>query len=431
MKKIIIAITFLTLAFSYNPTFAQKKRKVLDKSEKHAPSWVNGLEKDYIIVVGSGSDINQAQQNALNKVKERIVTSIAENIKTSSEYNKKEVTANNVSNFFENYETKTKTKSADISYIKGISLSKADAYYWEKVRESNNTIRYYYNIKYPFNQFRLKRLIMEYEKADKKLTEQLTAITDNINNITSIEEIIKDIKELQSLRTSFIDQRKNTADLGIIQLKSKLKSIAIVPVDNTLGQIVYSLKIGDKIVTTAQKPRVTSKCAKIISTLNNQDTWTINYDYSNCYDDPDNCVKVEYNFSGVKIKNKFNFNINANKIEIFIHDDINLSALEQNDSTVTRTKCNLVIVSKYDSPFTIEKVILKWKGLAPVIIGDVNEEFQGKGNHDLELTIEQPLNKEKYSAKKQNLISGSIQYTSPSGEKRTYKLFNQQITTDW
>ncbi len=432
MKKILlIALTLLTVAASYNPTFAQKKRKVLKKSEKHAPSWVNGLEEDYIIVVGSGSDIEQAQQNALNKVKERIVTSIAENIKTSSDYQKKELTAGNVSNFFENYETTTKTQSADIAFVKGISLSKASAFYWEEVRESNNTTRAYYHIKYPFSKIRLKKLIFEFEKADKKLTEQLTAITDNIDNITSIEEIIKSIKELESLRESFIDQRKNTADLGIIQLKSKLKSIAIVPIENTLGQIIYSLKIGDNIVTTARKPRVTSKCAKIISTLNNQDTWTINYDYSNCYEDPDNCIKVEYNFSGVKVKNQFNFNINANKIEVFIHDDINLSALEQEDSTITRTKCNMVIVSKYDSPFIIEKVILKWKSLAPVIISEINMEFQGKGNHDLELFIEQPLDKEQYSAKKQSLISGSIYYASPSGEKRTYKLYNQQVTTNW
>ncbi|MBE9468051.1 MAG: hypothetical protein IMY72_06980 [Bacteroidetes bacterium] len=432
MKKILLlALTLITVVASYNPTFAQKKRKVLKKSERHAPSWVNGLEEDFIIVVGSGSDIEQAQQNALNKVKERIVTSIAENIKTSSDYQRKELTANNVSNFFENYETNTKTQSADIAFVKGISLSKASAFYWEEVRESNSSVRAYYHIKYPFSKFRLKKLINEFEKADRKLTEQLTAITDNIDNINSIEEIINGIKELGSLKESFIDQRKKTAELGIIQLKSKLKSIAIVPIDNTLGEIVYTLKIGDKIVTTARKPRVTSKCAKIISTLNNQDSWTISYDYSNCYEDPDNCIKVEYNFSGVKVKNQFNFNINAKKIDIFIHDDINFSALEQEDSTVTRTKCNIAIVSKYDTPFIIEKIILKWKGLSPVIIDNINMDFQGKGNHDLELFIEQPLEKEAYSAKKQSLISGSIHYSSTSGEKRTYKLYNQQVTTNW
>ena len=430
-KTFLLALTFLTVVASYNPTFAQKKRKVLKKSEKHAPKWVNGLEEDFIIIVGSGSNIEQAQQNALKKVKERIVTSVAENIKTSSEYQKKELTANNVSNFFENYETNTKTQSADLAFIKGISLSKASAFYWEEVRESDGSVRAYYHIKYPFSKFRLKKLILEFEKADKKLTEQLTAITDNVDNINSIEEIINNIKELESLKESFIDQRKKTAELGIIQLKSKLKSIAIVPIDNTLGEIVYSLKIGDKVVTTARKPRVTSRCAKIISTINNQETWTVTYDYSNCYEDPDNCIKVEYNFSGVKVKNQFNFNINANKIDVYIHDDINFSALEQDDSTILRTKCNMTLISKYDSPFIIEKVILKWKGQSPVIINDINMEFQGKGNHDLELYIEQALDKENYSAKKHSLISGSIHYASPSGEKRTYKLYNQEITTDW
>ncbi|MDA3778628.1 MAG: hypothetical protein PF487_00060, partial [Bacteroidales bacterium] len=241
-KTLLMSIALLTIVFSYNPIFAQKKRKVLESRKRNAPKWVNGLEENYIIVMGSANNIEQAKQNALKNIKERIVTSIAENVQTQSSYKQVENTTNNISNYYANFETKTETQSADIAYIKGISLNNAEDYYWEKVRESNGAIKYYYHLKYPFKKSRLEKLVYEFEKADRELTDQLNAIINNIDNISTIEDIIKSIKKLENLSKSFLDQRKNTADLGIIQLKSKLKSISSVPIKNDLGHVIYTLK---------------------------------------------------------------------------------------------------------------------------------------------------------------------------------------------
>lgn len=45
------------------------------------PKWVNGLEKEYIIVVGTGATIELAQQQALMAIKESIVEAVAVNVK--------------------------------------------------------------------------------------------------------------------------------------------------------------------------------------------------------------------------------------------------------------------------------------------------------------------------------------------------------------
>ncbi len=149
MKKIIFL--FISIFIISTIALTAQKTKVLEKSSRKAPEWVNALVKDYIIVVGSGESIESAQSNALLKIKERIITSIAENVQTSSEYYRGEKSVNGVSNFVENFETSTKTKSADISFIKGISLNKVEDFYWEKVSEDGR-IRYYYHIKYPFSE---------------------------------------------------------------------------------------------------------------------------------------------------------------------------------------------------------------------------------------------------------------------------------------
>jgi len=82
MKKLILFTIGLSLCLSG----ISQKVKVLEKSARKPPEWVNGIVKDYIIVSASGETAESAQSNALLRIKERIISSIAENIQTSSEY---------------------------------------------------------------------------------------------------------------------------------------------------------------------------------------------------------------------------------------------------------------------------------------------------------------------------------------------------------
>ncbi len=127
MKKITCAAL---LILSGLVAFAQPK--VVDKSGKK-PSWVNGLEKEYIIVVGSGSTIDEAQKSALMLIKENIVLSVADNVKAKSEVKKEESSYNNsVSTFLEKYTSQVTSESGKVPYLQGISLANANQYYWEK-----------------------------------------------------------------------------------------------------------------------------------------------------------------------------------------------------------------------------------------------------------------------------------------------------------
>ncbi len=426
MKYIFAALLF----FSFFQTGFTQKIKVLESSEKKAPEWINSIIKDYIIATGSGENIEAAQSNALLKVKERVITSIAENIQTSSEYYRGENTINGISNMVENYETATKTKSADITFLKGISLSQVEAFYWEKISDGTN-IRVNYYLKYPFPEIQLKKLIMEFEKADRELTEQLNNILDNIPNLTTTEEMTEALSALDKLSDSFIDQRKEKVQLGKVKLSEMLKSIRIETIENQLGKITFTLKLGEKTVTTAKQPKVTSNCATITETRLEKTTWIIVYDYANCYEDPANAIKIQFRFGAAELKYQFNFDITASKAEIFLKDDINMTAPPTAGNEVNGVKVDITIVSKFDNPVIIEKIILNWENQAPVIIENINKEFSGKGNHDLSLMIDQPLDKVKYSSARNNLINGSIHYKTKTGEKFTYKIYSQPFTTNW
>ena len=88
MKKLLCAILLL---FTGLVAFTQPK--VTDKSGRK-PDWVNGVEKDFVIVSGSGATINDAQNSALMIIKERIVSSVADNVKATSTMKTEETNTN-------------------------------------------------------------------------------------------------------------------------------------------------------------------------------------------------------------------------------------------------------------------------------------------------------------------------------------------------
>lgn len=436
MKKHITVLVLILSFIGFIQPIKAQKTKVVDESSKKKPKWVNGLEKGYIIVVASSPTLDDAQQKALAKVKEQIISSVAENIQTSSEYFRSENIKNGNTNFSENFQTATKTQAANISFVKGISLSKVDAFYWEKIELDKKTkkYKYYYHIKYPFSRTQLLALIREFEKADKALTVQMESYLAKTNTMTSVEEMSQTIKEMQALSDGFIDAdpRKNKTNVGIVKLKEMLKNVSIETVSTTLGEISVILKIGEKTVTTSRKPKVSSNCAKITDVRSKTPEWHIKYSYNECYDDPDNKIKVEFRNAYGKAKNEYSFNVNAEKIDIFVNNDINISGGNSSDSIVTDAQCHISITSKYESAFDVTKVILNFGKESPIIIDNINQTYEGKGKHDIDFTINQELAKSLYSAKTHPMIKGTIEYKSPkTGEKSIYKMYNQKITTSW
>lgn len=408
--------------------------KVLEKSGRK-PKWVNGIEKGYIIVVGTGPDIQTAQQNALTSIKEQIVLSVAENVQATTEMRKEETNLNNnVTLFLEKFASKTTSQSGKVPFLQGISLSKVESYYWEKKRRPNRSIYYVYHLKYPFPEFELKKLVSDFKMRDRELTRQLEDLLEQVDRVESIEQIEKGIAELRNLKEYFMDGRVDQCNLGITRYKSLLKSIELVEAESNLGELNYYLRLGTRKIATAKKPKTRSECARITSIVNSSNGVTIKYDYENCYEDPENNIWVRYRFAGVEVSKRFYFDVAANKASIFVSEPFHFTAISKDGDNIAGALLDMTVISKYSSPFTIEKVVLEWKGMAPVVIDNIGQSFKGKGNHNLKLNIDQPfgLKQTSSSGKSIAFLSGYIHYRSDAtGEMKTYRIYNHSYTTDW
>ncbi|HBX50112.1 MAG: hypothetical protein A2275_01080 [Bacteroidetes bacterium RIFOXYA12_FULL_35_11] len=429
--KNLATLLVITLLFA-GQIFAQLKT-IEDSGKK--PKWISGVIKDYIIVVGTGKDVEEAKRNALISVKESVAKSVADYVKSSSELSKSE-SYGTMSSYFETYNAKTTTQTADIPALKGISESKVEAYWWEKVQnKKTGDIAVNYHVKYPFSELELGKIIMEFKILDKELTEKLNLILEEADTISSVERMIQNIAELSSMMKGFLDARKTKCETGIAKYNSMLQSISLVPMKNDLGDLTYATKLGDRFVYTMQKPQIVSheKCAQVTSITSDKSNWFVKYKYQNCFDNPANALTVKYMFNGKIVTNNFHFDINKNKVDVFLKNDINFTTVAQDGKNITESKCEITVVSKYASPFIIEKVVFNVEDQAPIIFNNVNAQFEGRGDHELVLKCTQALNKEKYSANNRTSgVGGTINYKNvATGEKGTYKIFDQKYSTDW
>jgi len=267
---------------------------------------------------------------------------------------------------------------------------------------------------------------MDFKLRDRELTKQLEDLLGQADTVSSVEQIEKNIGELKVLTDYFMDGRKDQANLGITSYRSLLSSIELVEVESGLGELKYALRLGTRTISTVKKPITKSECARVTSTINNQSYWLVKYDFANCYEDPENNILVKYRFGNADVQKKFYFDISANKASIFVKDPFSFTAISKGDGTVDGAMLDMTVISKYDAPFTIEKVVIEWKGIPPSTIDGINQSFTGKGNHSLKLNISQSIKIEGTSSagKTLSLLSGYIHYRSnATGEVKTYRIY--------
>ncbi len=425
---------FLVALFSVLLTHTFAQEKVIEKSKKKKPAWVNATIKDYIIVTGRGKTIDEAKAQVLPEIRTEIMNSVAIYVRSSSEITIENENKNNVINTIERFKNKSTLQTADIPALKGLSLNKAEDYYWEKIMDKKTKeITVAYHVKYPFSEAEMQKIIREFEKQDKEMGDKLNSIVDNIDNIKSIDEIYTNIKELQNLADYFMDMRKEKAEMGIIRLKDMLKSIELVPIENTPGKLIYAFKIGEKYYASSKKPKYkNSECVTITSRTTKGYEQIIKYEYEDCMEDEPNQITVKYKFGNTRVEKTFYFDITSNKVQAFVRGDIILKALDKDENNVNSFKLDMTLGSKYDAPFIVDKVVLKWSKLSPVTINNVNMEFAGKGTHNLIITVNEPIDLKKTSSKNKSSMDGTIFFKSKAtGETKRYNFYGQNVETDW
>lgn len=307
MKKILIIVLGLMLPLC---TFAQKKGFKLVEKSGDKPEWVGkGSVKDYIIVQSDKPTLEEAKADAMQKVRAEIASSVATNVvRTVNSYTQKTVEGTNASTNA-TMSIESTSKIAKMPAIQGVSITKADTYH--EFFKNKKTGEEYYNlyVKYPFSRFDLVELVTAYEKHEKEIDDRIANYEDGLNNIESVEQVDDAITALGALvkevgpEDSRVDRISGITNRYIAIYDNIIMDI----VSNVPGKLTIRLVYNGNVITTSQKPRVSSNCATQFTVRSEDDNMIINYNSDYCYAQDDNYVEIRFRFGSKFVKEKAYF----------------------------------------------------------------------------------------------------------------------------
>lgn len=391
MKKQLLLTVALCFTLS-SGAFSQFK--VVEKSTKKAPAWYQQMVADYLIVSAHEPTLEEAQAVCLQEVKKQIIQAVAQNItfSESSTMNQK-LEGDEITEFVDIYSSNTDVKAATVPFVQGISLSKVEDYYWEKLQDKKTKEVYYnYSMKYPFTQLELKKLVRDFEKRDKQYEAQLTELEQNLENIQALEDIQASITKIAPLKEYFFDQMRSQRVKTLEKSYRELYGMISIQGSNArMGEYVCQLILKGNPIAISSMPKLKSNCASQLSARSADGGKEIHifYNADDCLETEENAVEATFRIGGKAVSHKFYIDVAGQMMTVMPEGKVYLTAESESDSTLTNINIRMTLNSKYSNSFTVQNLVLEIPGCANTLIkNNINIPYKGIGSYVLDVTAD-------------------------------------------
>ncbi len=424
-----------------------KPIKVVERSSKERPSWVHGISRNFIIVEGVGNSHEQAQNDAFRALKEKIVSSVAVNVSSETQVKVDEQVINNMTSYSERIQTQTNISSGFINTLRGVSLNRADEFYWEKKKyKKTKEVKVHYHIKYPFSEKDLDRLVEEWVALDKSFTEELNVVEREAETTSSVYDLIILQQKAAALKELFTHARKTRAGIIEAKIEQTISNLKFETVMHERGNLSILLKSGNKTFTLKPDITITSQCAKLLnqSVVDNSTRLQVQYDTDFC-SSPSSSFSVNLSFGNVTIRETYSIPIEEGQVQLAILEPVRIKPTKGPSKETTLWELNLRSFNERGFKVTkVEIVVTRSSGrsLRQLIGGttqetfvenDINQEFEGKGDFSLQFQVYKRI-----STLLENLVNVALSETNaftasgkifyiPKGEERERSLEFENI----
>lgn len=351
------------------------KIKIVERSTKKVPVWVNTTQKDYIITSAIAGDIERAKNECLDNIRKYIIDAVAQNVKSSSESTINQETVNSgITKFLDTYHYSAQTQSANVPYLTGISASKIEESYWEKREDKDKKeISFLYCVKYPFPSVELKKLVHEFRTRDNEMNDKLKKLETGYDNIESAEQIGKAITDLNTLISYFFDDiRKEIARNLQNGYQQLYKQIHFREISNLLGTYEFTLALNGKDISVSQRPTLKSETLAQLRAEQTDHIWKVYYNAETCDPSEENSAIISFRLGGHPLTQQFYVDLNQNKVQLMPTKEIHLSGTLE-DSELSNISARINIDSKAPKKITIKSITLDIPGLDQPLLAENQE----------------------------------------------------------
>lgn len=300
MKRLIAFISALLLVGA-----AVAGEKVIQSSAKHQPKWIGGMEEGYFIVSAEASSLDAAQEKAITRVREQIISAVATRVHSATSITMHEITTNGSINSRKEMKSQLSVEAADIPYLANVSPSHAEDFYWAKIRRDDKSTYYYYHIKYPFSNSKLRMLVDDYEKQQKLINDTLQAFASV--NFADFDDLDQMLLRHTMLKQFAATLRENDSRQEIVRAirntyeQMLARNLHVETLSSNRQSTRAALLYGTQQLNCSALPKVKSNCLTAIELKNAANAAVINYDFqTGCYEDEQNWLEIVYTVLGKK-----------------------------------------------------------------------------------------------------------------------------------
>ena len=300
MKRLLTFISALLLVGA-----AVAGEKVIQSSAKHQPRWIGGMEEGYFIVSAEAASLDAAQEKAITRVREQIISAVATRVHSATSITMHEITTNGSINSHKEMKSQLSVEAADIPYLANVSPSHAEDFYWAKIRRDDKSTYYYYHIKYPFSNSKLRMLVDDYEKQQKLINDTLQAFASV--NLADYDDLDQMLLRHTMLKQFAATLRENDSRQEIIRAirntyeQMLARNLHVETLSSDRQSTRTALLYGTQQLNCSALPKVKSNCLTAIELRNAANAAIINYDFqTGCYEDEQNWLEVVYTVLGKK-----------------------------------------------------------------------------------------------------------------------------------
>lgn len=300
MKRLIAFVSALLLVGA-----AVAGEKVIQSSAKHQPKWIGGMEEGYFIVSAEASSLDAAQEKAITRVREQIISAVATRVHSATSITMHEITTNGSINSRKEMKSQLSVEAADIPYLANVSPSHAEDFYWAKIRRDDKSTYYYYHIKYPFSNSKLRMLVDDYEKQQKLINDTLQAFASV--NFADFDDLDQMLLRHTMLKQFAATLRENDSRQEIVRAirntyeQMLARNLHVETLASNRQSTRAALLYGTQQLNCSALPKVKSNCLTAIELKNAANAAVINYDFqTGCYEDEQNWLDIVYTVLGKK-----------------------------------------------------------------------------------------------------------------------------------
>ena len=311
-RSVIRVLAIIAVMIIAGSLSADAAYKIIEKSTKKVPAWLYNQPTGTFLVEIERPALGEAQSAAETEIARRIISAVATNISHSTKHDASEKWSDNAHNYLESFTTSTETNSARLPFLKGISISKAQATYWEK-REDKDTKRrsVVLSVLYPLPAAELNEMTAAFEAADNEKSQELKQLGEDIDNVSSSDQINNALLRLKALEEYFFDSvRKSEAKAIAARYKECFKALALEGnIESEKNRIVCQVTLNGHPFRLTAAPELSSNCASHLESSYSADGYSfiITYSDEDCLDTEENWIEVRVRTETGELRKKFFF----------------------------------------------------------------------------------------------------------------------------